>query len=290
MARRIIRYRGPEDIQQLRFEASDVLKLAVKKAADIGRSAGSVREATEKAEVRLRELDELHNKKMEELGVVKSEVEEKILQLKKFEGDVTAALAKCAEVELRTQKVMSDHTRKIKLVKVEQQNVLEAQRKKCAQVGLEVETLQLVSSALEGDIAHANITVAQLRSEEGRLKDILQQIPKAERELEELSNKKVDAELMVLEFEKRYSEMVSKYNSEKARYEEVFALRNGEEKELERRRKQLIEKEEEVETKVRSLRKIQAGVDLETARLHRREQELELKLHLANKQSEVTDI
>lgn len=289
MARRITRHRVPEDVQKLRAEAESTLKAAQRDANEIGRSVGAMREENDKVEQRLKELDAIYGKKLKELEAVDAEIEGKRLELRKLEGDVTTALAKCAEVELQTQKAVVDQEKLTRRAREEHVSVLDAQDKVLAQLQREVDSLRATKSTLDAEITAANVSIAQLHTEEKRLTGILQKIPEAERELEELSESKTGIELQVLEFEKRLVETKGKYNNEKARYDEVVALRNGEEKELEKRRIQLIEKEEEVERKVRNLRQIQAGVDQATKRLERREQEVELKLHLANKPSEVTE-
>jgi chromosome segregation ATPase len=280
MARRITRHREPNKDTQ---DAMAAANAARREAAAIGESTGAMREERDRIKSELEELDMSYSKKLKKLNAIDAEIDDKRLQLRELEGDVTNALAKCAEVELQTQKAIQDQAEATKAAQIEHRSVQESAEKRLAA------TQQTASEAAQRrddvlkEVSVAEGTVAHLKQEEKRLRDIVQKIPEAERQLESLKSEELNKQLQLKDVEDKLASVTARYNSEKGKYDEAVALRTGEEQRVEELRQQLIEKEDEVEKKMRNLRQVQAGVDQATARLNRREQELIVKQHLTQK-------
>jgi chromosome segregation ATPase len=289
MARRITRHRTPQDIQKLRSDAEALVKEAERRVVDIGKSAGATREQVYSIETRLKEIDEIYKTKLDEVGVVDAEIQEKLLKLRNIEGGINKAVSDCAKVEAENKNKIKKYEKEVAVARSEYASVAASNQKKIEQSLQELSSIEEKKETLEKKIAVLVEAVDILHNEEACLKGVLQKIPEARRELEELGTSKLVIQVEVKNLEEKLAAVQGKYNSEKSRYDEVVALRNGEEKALEARRAQIIEKEEEVDKKMRNLRSVKAGVDQSISRLERREQELELKLHLANKPSEVTE-
>lgn len=233
-------------------------------------------------------LESEKESKLAELDAVKQQVSGAKDELRKVEGELITARDEVAAENAAIAKAKADHETLLENLKREHKEKMSAYESTQAEAKKTIEDMADTVKAKKRELEGAQAVLARFKKEEVRLeREVLPRIPEAEKKLETLNHQVLVKQKELQEAETAHAEMVGKYNDEKVEYEKVHALRVGEEQRVEEELKKLATKQDEVESKARSLRIIQEGVDQATARLNRKEEELQVKEHLF-KQREVT--
>lgn len=245
---------------------------------------------TRKAQVHaeLTSAEESRSVALAELATVQGQVAAKKDELRNIEGEVFLLKGEKDTVLAAIDEAKAFHETVVADLGQSQQEYIAANES--AQAGARA-TLQEIEKTIESkkrELEGVERVVTTFKREETRLEaEVLPKVTEAKTELENITREILLKQVELQEATAKHAEMLGKYHDEKTRYEEVNALRVGEEQRIEAELKKLIEKETEVENKARSLRTIQQGVDQATLRLERKEEELTLREHLF-KQKEVT--
>ena len=244
---------------------------------------------TQKAQVEaeLASAEVSRGAKLAEIAVVEDTLSEAKDELRQVEGQLLAARSEVEKAVANVATVREIHTAKEEqLTKIhkEQMDGL-ARTQTDARKSVEEAEKALAKKQLE--LKGTEEVIARFKKEEERLeKEVLPKVTAAKAELEVITRDVLIKQGELQEASVKYTEMNQRFNTEKAKYEEVSSLRLAEEQRIEAELKKLFDKEGEVENKLRSLRTLQQGIDQATIRLERKEEEITLREHLS-KQKEV---
>lgn len=285
MARRITHNETPDSLKKAK-QHEDAAKAAAKAAEqELDGTRTEIASAItrkESVDAELATLEENLETKTAQCAAIDVTLAQKEAELKKVEGELAAVTSKVVEAEKKLQVAESEHTKALASLSADHQSQIAAYAASQAEAQRVLEESKQELRGVLAEINSAREQLIALRKESAELDATVK--PEKERvakELEELNHQVLVKKVELKDTETALAQKVGEVNDERVKLDEARALRNKEETRVAELHKQLIEKEDEVEGKMRSLRTLQQGVDQATVRLERRQQEFDLQQHLA---------
>lgn len=254
---------------------------AERRVQEAGSALSQIEKDTEKALEKRQHLEDSIEVKKAQLAELDDAVEAKKSELRKVEGELSEAESELVKVRENTQKAQSEHTRQLEVLKADHEATRTKYQNQRAELMGEMSDCQktIESRKKEAEGLEAVITRYKLTETEFE-KNVLPLIPKRKEELEALERELLVKRVEVKKEEDKLAELSGQVAETKREYDEVTALLKREEARVEAELNKLVEKEQQVDEKIKRLRVIKEGVDKETERLKRREADLELARHL----------
>lgn len=285
MSRRESRNTTPESLKETQALTSQLESRATSAEKRLSETTNAITAAESRkkeVETSLESLEKTKTDKQLEVVDLDKRIAEKQDMLRSVEGELVKTQGDLDALKKTIESQKAEHEAELATMKQNHSDQMavyaRSQEAAKAKVVEAEETLAKKKLELEG----IEKVVTRFTQEASRLeREVLPELSKKEDELGTLNHQLLVKLNEVKDAEAAHSEMVGKYNDEKVLYEEAHALRLSEESRVEAELEKLIDKEREVESKMRSLRNIQQGVDQATARLERKEKDIELKNHLA---------
>jgi len=289
MSRRIIN-RVSDSLQvekQKAAEAKALVTTAKDEVRAIEQVAAEMQARLQELTAELKSIEGKYNTERDTLASLYADITTKRAEVRSVDGELADVLSKVAEAKAELQSLVSESAKETERLSKDHQDAMAA--------------YAVTQSAARKAIEDAGVSLKEITEKivaEKKVLEVVQretlahgkvgaELTKARAELENISHQVLVKQVELKNTESAILEAVAKTNAEKHAYDEAVALRMAEEERIGVQLKQLFDKEAEVETKARSLRLIQQGVDQATARLNRKEEELTLREHLSKK-SEVT--
>lgn len=277
-----------KEVKELEKQAEQNISSAEARLSIVTNDIAAAETRKAQVEAETTSAEDRRSTKLAELAVVEGQISEAKNELRSVEGRVFLIKEEEKTLSATVEKAKEDHAVLLEDLKKshdDQMAVYESTQNGARATLAEIEkTIESKKRELEG----VERVVSVFKREESRLEtEVLPKVAEAKTDLENLNREILLKKVELQNTTDKQVEMAGMYHDEKTKYEEVNALRVGEEQRIEAELKKLIEKETEVENKARSLRTIQQGVDQATLRLERKEEELTLREHLF-KQKEVT--
>jgi chromosome segregation ATPase len=217
-------------------------------------------------------------------------LEEKQSELRKVEGELSDAISGLDKIKADTQKAQSEHTQKLVVLKADHDATRSQYEKTRADLLEQMADSQKTIESRKKEADGIEAVITRFKIEETKFeRDVLPLIPKGKEELEALNRELLVKKVAVKDEEDKLVALVAKTNEEKSEYDQVVALRTSEEEIIAANMQKLVEKEGEVDKKMRIYRTLKEGVDQATNRLKRREEDLVLENHLSNSKADVTN-
>lgn len=290
MLRRISR-KTPDSlkqVKQLEEKAKASVSTAERQAAEVGKTLGTLRVQEEETRKRLEELEESRNEKLTAIKNLDSDIEAKDVLVREAEGKLANNMAELTEVEIQIQKAVSEQANIIDEAKEAHQQTMAVYSRVQSEAQEANSELERRKSTLAADIMQLTDETNSLRRRGAEYAEIVKNIPVKQQELEEQTTLLLEKQVELQDIERKAADMSAQFNGAKSKLEEAQALRQVEEERVATLQRQLVEKEDEVDQKMKQLREVKAGVELEIARLKRKEKDFDLKKHLSENDSDVT--
>ena len=247
------------------------------RVAEAGAALGDVLQRTETAQKNLDSLEETEASKKADIAIVDAELVSKRSELRSEQGAVAQILTEVGEANDLLVKAKDEHSKVLGLIKNEHQTQMAAYEKTQSSLRGTVAETEKTLESKKNEVKGIEAVISRFKAEEGRLeKDVLPALAKGRKELDSLNHDLLVKQVAVKEAAEKLAEMVGKYNSEKVKYDEAMALRIGEEQIIAKNMQVLVDKEAQVENKMRTMRTVQVGMDQHSARLKRQEEDIEL--------------
>lgn len=291
MSRRITKS-VPDSLQEAKRKedvANSAAASAEGRVAQAGQALDVVETRITTVAAELKILEDKYDSEREALAALSLEIASKQNEMRSVEGELADIISKVAKAEENLQSIISEGAKETERLSKDHQDAMAgyAVTQKAAQQSVTEAKATLTSLVSKSKEVEARIVAASL--EEARFKkDVLPEIPKLEGELDNLNHQVLVKKVELQKVEEEIVTAVGKVNKEKNAYDQAFALRTSEESRIQILLQQLIDKEDEVGKKMRSLRAIQDGVDRASARFARQKEDAELTLHLAKSSKVVT--
>lgn len=277
-----------QDVKQLENEANARIASAEKQLSDITNEISKAEAKKVTVSDELASLESSKDAKLAEVTAVEQQISEAKDELRRTQGELITARDEVGAGKAALAKAKAEHEVQLAELKTNHQNQMAAyqstQKASLEEISRQAKVIELKKTEING----LERVISTYKREEQRMEtEVLPQIPGKKKELETLNHEILVKQKELMDASVKHKEMVGLYHDEKVKYDEAHALRVSEEQRVEAELKKLADKTDEVESKLRSLRTIQAGVDQATIRLERKEADLDLKEHLF-KQREVT--
>jgi hypothetical protein len=256
---------------------------------EAGKILGSLREEIDSKQSEVQAVSEQIKQLQETVAVVRKEVEEVQVEKRKAEGELTEAENKLSEVEKSTDIAVEAEKKQTAEAISERATVLAHTKEIESKARETIAELEQRETNLKGEISVAADKLILLTREEGRLKEILKNIPLREEALKKIEMQILEKQVEEKKQGERLTQATQLLNQEKHKLDEMKALVLSTEKEVETKLAQLVEKEADVERKTTTLRNIQLGLDRTEARMDRKKHEDELKDYLSRNEKETKE-
>ena len=280
MSRRIVNQNDSDslkDEQAKKSAAIDAATSAETRVAEAGTALGDVLQRTDTAQKNLDSLEETEANKKADIAIVDAELVAKRSELRTAEGETVKALAEMENAKRDSIALKALHDKSMEVLKSEHTSQMAANEKTQSSLRDAIALSEKTLESKKNEVKGIEAVISRFKAEEGRLeKDVLPALAKGRKELDSLNHELLVKQVAVKAESEKLAGMVGKYNSEKSLYEEAMALRIGEEQIIASNMRVLVDKENEVENKMRTMRTVQVGMDQHSARLKRQEEDIEL--------------